>query len=329
MRLLRRETNGSFALTHNFIKEDEVPEYAILSHMWRAESEEVNFDDMMSGKAQQKTAGYGKIRFCSERAAEDGLQYFWVDTCCINKLSSQELQEAITAMYQWYRKATRCYVYLTDVSVEEDEMDNSVHSQPWEAAFRRSRWFTRGWTLQELLAPTSVEFYSVQGTRLGDKQSLQQCIHEVTRIPPEAFQGGSLANYTVAERLSWAENRQTTRKEDKAYSLLGIFAIFMPLMYGEGDYAFIRLKEEIDKKHAERVKLDDLLDTLPTVTSAAFNSLENQYAPMCLPNTRVELLRDIMKWADGSDDRCIFWLNGIAGTGKSTIARTIARTYYD
>lgn len=329
MRLLQRKDDGSFALTHNFVREDEVPKYAALSHTWLAESEEVSFDDMMNGKAQRKTTGYEKIRFCGERAAKDGLQYFWVDACCINKLSSQELQEAITTMYQWYRKATRCYVYLTDVSVTEDEVDNSVSSQPWEAAFRKSRWFTRGWTLQELLAPTSVEFYSVQCTRLGDKKSLQQCIHEVTGIPHEALQGESLANYTVAARMSWAENRRTTRKEDKAYSLFGIFAIFMPLMYGEGDHAFIRLQEEIDKKHAEGVKLDYLLDTLPTTPSAAFNSLDNQYGPTCLPNTRVELLRDITEWADGSGDRCIFWLNGIAGTGKSTVARTIARTYYD
>lgn len=338
MRLLQRKDNDSFALTHNFVKEEEVPMYAVLSHTWGDENEEVTFDDVMGGKAQRKTIGYEKIRFCSEQAVKDGLQYFWVDTCCINKSSSQELQETITTMYQWYRKATRCYVYLTDVSVSEDEVGDSVPSPPWEAVFRSSRWFTRGWTLQELLAPTSVRFYSVQGTRLGDKTSLQRQIHRATGIPHEALQGEPLTNFTVAKRLSWAKNRQTTRKEDEAYCLLGIFAIFMPLMYGEGDHAFIRLQEEIDKMYvgkvkpdslAEKFNLDHLLDTLPTTTLAAFNSLDNQHGSTCLPNTRVELLREIREWVDGSDERCIYWLNGIAGTGKSTIARTIARTYYD
>lgn len=329
MRLLWTEDDGSFVLTRNLVKEEEVPEYAILSHTWLAESEEVNFDDMINGTAYRKTRGVDKIRFCAEQAAKDGLQYIWVDTCCINRMSSQELQEPITSMYEWYKNATRCYVYLTDVSVHQEEGGSSTPPRQWEAAFRRSRWHKRGWCLQELLAPTSVEFYSLQGTRLGDKKSLQQYIHEVTGIPCGALQGEPLTHFTVAERLSWAETRQTTRKEDQAYCLLGILAIFMPLMYGEGDHAFTRLQEEIQRRQTESHKLGSQLENLPTTPSAAFNSPDNQDKSTCLPNTKVEILRDISEWADGMHDSCIFWLHGIAGTGKSTIARTIARTYYD
>lgn len=184
-------------------------------------------------------------------------------------------------------------------------------------------------TLQELIAPASVDFFSCQGKRLGDKKSLERYIHEITRIPCEALRGDELGNFSVAERLSWAENRQTKRKEDRAYSLLGIFTIFMPLLYGEGDHAFARLRKEIDRNHTDNPTLDHFASKLPTAPQAAFNSLDNQHGPICLPDTRVELLQHIMEWADGMDERCIFWLNGIAGTGKSTVARTIARTYHN
>lgn len=184
-------------------------------------------------------------------------------------------------------------------------------------------------TLQELIAPASVDFFSVQGVRLGDKMSLENYIYEITRIPPRALRGDELITFSVEERLSWAENRQTKRKEDKAYSLLGIFAIFMPLMYGEGDHAFARLQKEINRKHAENATLDYLTFKLPTAPQAAFNSFDNQHGATCLADTRVELLQEITEWADGLDRRCIFWLNGMAGTGKSTVARTIARIYHD
>ena len=328
MRLLQRKEDGSLVLTR-FVKEEELPLYAALSHTWIGEDDEVTFDDMMSGRSRRKSASYEKIKFCAKQAAQDGLQYFWVDTCCINKNSSQELQEAIASMFHWYSTATKCYAYLSDVSMSREDAEKAVLQRPWEAAFRGSRWFTRGWTLQELLAPRSVEFYSAEGMKLGDKLSLQQCIHEVTGIPLEALRGEPLANFTIAERLSWAQNRQTTRREDKAYSLLGLFAIFMPLIYGEGDHALTRLQEEIGRKQQDRIRLDYLLDLLPTAPSAAFNSLDNQYGPTCLPDTRVELLQEIARWAEGSSDECIFWLNGIAGTGKSTVARTVARIWYD
>ncbi|KAK7416688.1 hypothetical protein QQX98_005014 [Neonectria punicea] len=329
MRLLQRKPNGKIELTSD-IPEESLPKYAILSHTWLADHEqEVDFKDMSRGDAESKPAGFLKIRFCADQAAKDGLEYFWVDTCCIKKQSSAELQEAITSMFCWYRNASKCYAYLSDVYVSGTSYIEQENPPSWESAFRRSRWFTRGWTLQELLAPPSVEFFSAEGQRLGDKKSLERFIHEITGIPHQALRGDALTRFSVTERLKWTENRQTKRKEDSAYCLLGIFNIFMPLIYGEGDHAFARLREEIDKKHAENARLDDILSTLPIASEAAFNSLNNQHEPTCLSNTRVELLEDIAEWADGSDERCIFWLNGIAGTGKSTIARTVARAYYD
>lgn len=333
MRLLRRNSNGAFELTKD-LADDSLPRYAILSHTWLDDDEEVTFEDLISGQGTSKR-GYDKIKFCGRQAAKDDFDYFWVDTCCIRKESSAEHQEAITSMYAWYRKAEKCYVYLPDVSTSTSnhssaEKEDRLPARPWELAFRRSRWFTRGWTLQELLAPTSVEFFSAEGVRLGDKQSLEECLHEITGVPRQALQGGDMASFTVAERFSWTEDRTTKRKEDKAYCLLGIFQVFMPVLYGEGeDSAIARLREEIDKRHAEHAKLDQLLSTLPHAAEAAFNSHSNQHSPICLPKTREELLQDIEQWADGHDDRCIYWLNGIAGTGKSTIARTIARRYYD
>ena len=248
MRLLEIKAHGKFSLTE--FSGDNIPQYAILSHTWGADSEEVTFKDLdldLVDLTSKSKVGYDKIRFCGEQAASDGLQYFWVDTCCIDKSSSTELTEAINSMFRWYREAAKCYVYLSDVSIF-DYNENSHFSQfRWESAFRESRWFTRGWTLQELIAPASVEFFSLEGKRLGDKKSLEQQVHEITGIAIQALQGYPLSNFSITERMSWATKRKTTRKEDEAYSLLGIFGIYMPFIYGEGENAFIRLKEMIDK----------------------------------------------------------------------------------
>ena len=318
MRLLELKDNDDFSLTE-FIG-DNIPRYAILSHTWGADSEEVTCKDLAEGTGKNK-AGYNKIRFCGERAACDSLQYFWVDTCCIDKTNNTELSEAINSMFRWYRDAAKCYVYLSDVSTRGYNMNDQISLFMWESAFRKSRWFTRGWTLQELIAPVSVEFFSINRERLGDKKSLERQVHEITGIAIEALQGRPLFYFGVGERMSWAAKRETKREEDKAYSLLGIFDIHMPLIYGEGrENALIRLREELDKRSK-----DFQLDRLPNVSQAAFNSYERQHESTCLENTRVEVLQEIRDWAHGRDDKPIFWLNGLAGTGKSTIARTVAR----
>jgi hypothetical protein len=245
MRLLEPLPNGNFGLTRKLL-DDAIPPYAILSHTWGDESQEVTFEEMTDGLGRDK-AGYAKIKFCGEQAARDGLRYFWVDSCCIKKSSDAELSESLNSMFRLYQRATKCYVYLSDVSTRKNER--------WEQALRESRWFTRGWTLQELLAPPSVDFFTKEGNQLGDKRSLEQHIHEVTRIPIQALQGASLSSFSVDERLSWTETRQTTREEDSAYSLLGIFNVYMPPIYGEGKAnALKRLLKEINYiVHGKRI----------------------------------------------------------------------------
>ena len=204
----------------------------------------------MEGNRASKT-GFDKIRFCGEQAKRDGWQYFWVDTCCIDKSNAVELQEAINSMFRWYQNAVKCYVYLLDVSTKKRKASDLSTEYTWEPAFRSSRWFTRGWTLQELLAPSpgSVEFFSQERDRLGDKRSLERQIHEITGITVSALRGAPLSQIDIKDRLSWVEDRQTTREEDKAYSLFGIFDIQIPLLYGEGggEKALKRLREEINK----------------------------------------------------------------------------------
>jgi hypothetical protein len=242
MRLLILRSNGKLAWEE--FNQDKIPPYAILSHTWG--SEEVSFLDLVHSSGTSK-AGYRKIVFCGEQAARDGLRYFWVDTCCIDKRDNTELTKAINSMFRWYRNAKKCYVYISDISTLTSDPRVEMRQSEWEADFRRSRWFTRSWTLQELLAPESVIFYSSQYQRLGDKQTLAGLIHEITGIPLPALHGNSLNTFSVAERLSWAAKRQTTEPEDSAYSLLGIFNVFMPLIYGEGkDMALKRLQREID-----------------------------------------------------------------------------------
>lgn len=243
MHLLRLEDGGEFSLVEYV--SNHIPPYAILSHTWGADHEEVTFKDLTEGTGKNK-AGYRKLTFCGKQAANDGLQFFWVDTCCINKSSSAELSEAINSMFRWYHNAAKCYVYLSDVSISGTDGNDPSSQRIWKPAIQYSRWFTRGWTLQELVAPTSVKFFSAEGKQLGDKISLVQEIHNITGISIQALQGSPLSQFSIEERMSWAEGREAKREEDAAYSLLGIFDIHLPLIYGEGrEKAFIRLHREI------------------------------------------------------------------------------------
>ena len=250
MRLLKYTNDGEFSLSEFF--GGDIPRYAILSHRW--EAEEVTFKTLTSGTGK-KMAGYGKIQFCGEQARRDGLQYFWVDTCCIDKSNSTELAEAINSMFRWYFNAAKCYVYLSDVSRSLFDLADKSN-EPWESTLPKSRWFTRGWTLQELIAPASVEFFSKEGELLGDKKSLERLLHNTTGIPVQALRGSPLSHFSVTMRMSWAESRETTREEDTAYSLLGIFDVNMPLIYGEGkERALKRLRGEIVKSPKGRSSL--------------------------------------------------------------------------
>lgn len=261
--------NGRFNLTEFAINEP-IPPYAILSHTWGADDEEVTFEDLTNDTGQSKP-GYEKLQFCGEQARADGLQYFWFDTCCIDKTNRAELSHAIKYMFRWYRKANRCYVYLSDVCRNLVDTTSELNVRWYETEFRKSKWFSRGWTLQELLAPHPVEFFSQDRERLGDKSTLRQ-LHEITGIPKPALQGVSLSHFSVNERLSWTEGRETKLEEDKVYSLLGIFDVYMAPLYGEGTAsAFKRLMEEIDK--LERC-LQDLHLTDPETTRSALRILK-------------------------------------------------------
>ncbi|KAJ5106954.1 hypothetical protein N7456_003629 [Penicillium angulare] len=265
MRLIRAD---SFQLEE--FMDSKIPRYAILSHVWRPG--EISFQDMQSLSPKGRNAllsnsndvdkfsynirnlqgnihqGYSKIKYSCKQALKDGIQYVWVDTCCIDKTSSAELSEAINSMMRWYERSEVCYAYLTDVPP-------LVYLDSERSQFSNSIWFTRGWTLQELIAPTNLVFLAQDWSKLFSREEVSVLLGDITHIDvPLLEQKGDTFNLrahlnkaSIAAKMSWASRRETSRLEDRAYSLLGIFGINMPLLYGEGESAFLRLQEEIIK----------------------------------------------------------------------------------
>jgi hypothetical protein len=312
MRLLERSEDGKINLTADLTGDDTIPPYAILSHRWGKENEEVTFEDMEKGTGKKKT-GYKKLLFCGEQAWKDGLQHFWIDTCCIDKSNHGEHQNAISSMFCWYQKAVKCYVYLSDISTRKKERTKS-QDDTLQVDVRRSEWFTRGWTLQELLAPASVEFFSREGKRLGDKDSLKQPIYEITGISKIALQGGCLSQFSIHERISWIERRKTTLDEDKAYSLLGIFGVSIPLYYGEGMVnAFKRLQDEIERQGrcVQDLRLTDPCDDKRRIEDTKGGLLEGSYKWILEKP-------DFEKWRDARQSR-LLWIKGDPGKGKTML----------
>jgi Heterokaryon incompatibility protein (HET) len=230
------QTSPPFKLC--FFPGPNIPDYAILSHRWV--QPEVDFQLMQSWNATEPDThhpSFAKISGCCRLAREDGWDYVWIDTCCIDKTSSHELSEAINSMYRYYRNAQVCYAYLYDVPAKSSS--ESLN------AFCKSDWFTRGWTLQELLAPRTVVFYDHDWIEIGTKSSLQDDISRITGIKRPFH---TIQNASVAEKMSWASSRKTQRVEDIAYCLLGLFDIYMTPIYGEKENAFRRLQLEIINK---------------------------------------------------------------------------------
>ncbi|PYH59420.1 HET-domain-containing protein [Aspergillus niger CBS 101883] len=278
MRLL----NTYLSDTQDFVIQEfldyELPPYAILSHTWG--KEEFTYQEVNTASAKEKS-GFEKITQCCSIARADGYKYIWIDTCCIDKTSSAELSEAINSMYLWYQKAEVCYAILEDVRSEEE--------------IAQSKWLTRGWTLQELIAPSRVIFLNERWEVLGDRATLRDQLSEYTGIPAGILSGeDDLETSSVAQRMSWAAKRQTSRVEDRAYSLMGIFNVHMPLIYGEGETAFIRLQEEImrisdDQSLFAWASSDDrggLLATSPAAFANSHNIVRfNPFGSLDSPST--------------------------------------------
>ncbi|KAL4069937.1 heterokaryon incompatibility protein-domain-containing protein [Scleroderma yunnanense] len=231
-------------------RDDETTDYAILSHRWI--EQEVDYDEMTQlAKMEEEERddirqrdGYRKILDGCEQAKRDGYKWLWVDTCCINKESSAELSEAINSMYRWYQNSRICYAYLHDVPDSSFPASSNMTTYPDFNGF--PEWFSRGWTLQEMIAPSNVQFFNKYWQPLGDKRSLAHALADITRVPQRILMDGLSSNRPcVAQIMSWAANRTTTRVEDRAYSLLGLLDVNMPMLYGEGTKAFHRLQLEI------------------------------------------------------------------------------------
>ncbi|OJT03675.1 Vegetative incompatibility protein HET-E-1 [Trametes pubescens] len=226
--------------------------YAILSHVWDKDPEDQSPQEPTFQKLSSIISAPDPLpdafpflklyRFC-EAARKAQYKLVWADMCCIDKTSSAELSEAITSMYYWYQCADVCYAYLKDVSSPGTSFPFRIPREE----FRDSKWFKRGWTLQELIAPRSVVFYSRDWRILGSKcGGLTQLIHDITHVDEDVLTFKRLlGSVSVARRMSWAATRSTTRIEDRAYSLMGLFGVQIPVIYGERGYAFIRLQEEI------------------------------------------------------------------------------------
>ncbi|KAI0199904.1 heterokaryon incompatibility protein-domain-containing protein [Astrocystis sublimbata] len=223
--------------------------YAILSHRWlRDNSEEVSFEDLKNCTSLDqidaaRKNGLDKIRRACAVAKENKYEWLWVDTCCIDKGNTQEYSEAINSMFAWYRQAGLCIAYLSDV---EKGSPLGVFSSI-EDSRPTSNWFTRGWTLQELLAPQNLEFFDRNWKPLGKKKELADAVAEVSGIDAEYHTGEKKLNEAcIAVKMSWLSRRETTYEEDRAYCMIGLFNISMPFVYGErGPRAFRRLQEII------------------------------------------------------------------------------------
>ncbi|KAK7190547.1 Vegetative incompatibility protein HET-E-1-like protein 15 [Paraphaeosphaeria sporulosa] len=357
MRLLQYSENGELSI-HSF-DDGAIPPYAILSHTWGADGDEVTFADLETGGGRTKP-GYKKIVFCGKQARHDGFQYFWIDTCCINKTDKAELAFAIRSMFRWYRNAARCYVYLSDVSNQPMAIDRGHSNARWfiwiwmlpvlcslsgwcnsmiyrflysrhiscpfaggdvvysqqesKSALWSSRWFTRGWTLQELLAPSTVDFFSKEGIKLGDKLSLAGDLRKATGIPTSALQGEPLSNFRVHERIEWSEHRTTKIPADRAYSLMGILGVSLSPIDSESPAE--AMKRVIDEVEKQNKCVQDLRSSNPRDDKTR---IEQTKGGLLADAYRWVLDNDtFQQWQQDSESR-LLWVKGDPGKGKTML----------
>lgn len=276
---------------------DKIPRYAILSHTWLRDDKEVTFTHLQSrtSTAWSHLPGARKIRLTCRQAAQDGCSWAWIDTCCIDKTNSSELSEAINSMFVWYKQAEVCYAYLTDI--DRSRCDD----------FLNSRWWTRAWTLQEFISPTSVLFFDRNWQPIGTKVDTARRIAAKWNIDVETLlDPDSIYTKSVAQRMSWAANREATRAEDLAYSLLGIFQINMPMQYGEGYKAFIRLQQEIMRTTDDLslfawgfdpstlVEIDSSGDAIPYIAFGHFRDSISEFGLFAPLPSKFEHCKDIV-----------------------------------
>jgi hypothetical protein len=253
MRLLRTDTYELIEVSGT------QPAYAILSHRW--ENEEITFrtlnpealrDASLSSFNERLRPSAAKIRGACALAQQQHFDYLWIDTCCIDKSSSEELRTALNSMLKWYRQAAVCYTFLND-STCSSASEDMFKSDRADRQGQVSEWFERGWTLQELLAPRKMEFYNKNWGRMGTRHELATLIAKVTGISTAYLVDAKDAGHgraafreaSVATKMSWMAGRVTRDVEDIAYSLLGIFNVNLTPRYGEGIKAFARLQEAI------------------------------------------------------------------------------------
>ncbi|THU88913.1 HET-domain-containing protein [Dendrothele bispora CBS 962.96] len=232
-----------------------IPPYAVLSHRWE-EDQEVSLQDMLylSPAITERRSGYWKIVNACRQAFWDGFSYIWVDTCCIDKSIPWQEEQDINSMYAYYWNSEVCYVYLNDFRISGDPAYDKY------CGFGKSTWFTRGWTLQELLAPSSVRFFTVDWEFYGDKKYLGDIIELATNIPRKFFDRENIRGAELREKMSWSVFRGTTKPEDRAYCLLGILGVTTKTEYGEGVFrAFDRLHDVLRIRYPDTKGIDPLL----------------------------------------------------------------------
>jgi hypothetical protein len=330
MRLLQQDEHGTLSFTDILY---EPPPYAILSHTWGRAEDEVLYDDIGNGTWKEKEA-HDKINFIANRAREEHLQYFWVDTCCIDKRNDAELAAAIRSMYRWYKNSAVCYVYLSDVSIGKRDRDGTA---VWLQNLQRCRWFRRGWTLQELIAPARVEFYARNHQYIGSRTELSREIHQITKVNVDALNGRPIEEFSLVVRRQWAHGRETTVPEDSAYAMMGLCGVVIIPCYGEDkDQAWKRLDREVRKQWGEnaldRRTTDEEARRDTMMEQLRFGGLDANSSTIkpALRGTCEWIIKHpaYLAWRNKATQlrNSFLWVRGKPGVGKSVLMRYLHRS---